>query len=150
MRGRTGTLTIAAKLRFVLAAAATALAALVWQSVRVLDHRMLEEREAKVRAAVETMHALVGEYERLASDGRMARDAAQRAAIEAIRAARYEGREYFWVNDLQPRMIVHPARPERVRGDDRGRVQQAEDREPERRPSPRVRHAVVLLAEPSV
>ena len=95
MRGRTGTLTIAAKLRFVLAAAAVALAALVWQSVRVLERRMLEEREAKIRAAVETMHALVGEYERLASDGSMARDAAQRAAIEAIRATRYEGREYF-------------------------------------------------------
>ena len=112
MRGRTGTLTIAAKLRFVLAAAAVALAALVWQSVRVLERRMLEEREAKIRAAVETMYALVGEYERLASDGRMARDAAQRAAIEAIRATRYEGREYFWVNDLHPRMVVHPARPE--------------------------------------
>ena len=112
MTGLPATLTISAKLRLVLAAAALGLAALGWQSMRVLEGRMLEEREAKVRAAVEAMHGTLGEYDRLASDGRMSREAAQRAAIEAIRAIRYEGREYFWVNDLHPRMVVHPTRPE--------------------------------------
>jgi methyl-accepting chemotaxis protein len=110
--GLSRSLTIGAKLWLVLAAAAAGLALLVLQSVRVLEQRMQEEREAKVRAAVEAMHGTLGELERLASDGRLSREAAQRAAIEAIRATRYEGREYFWVNDLHPRMIVHPTKPE--------------------------------------
>ncbi|WP_449658180.1 methyl-accepting chemotaxis protein [Anaeromyxobacter oryzae] len=73
---------------------------------------MLAEREAKVRAAVETIHGVLAHYGRQVTEGRLAVADAQRAAIEAIRAVRYEGREYFWVNDLEPRMVVHPVKPE--------------------------------------
>ncbi|ABS27074.1 methyl-accepting chemotaxis protein [Anaeromyxobacter sp. Fw109-5] len=107
-----GSFTVAAKLRLVVGASALALAALVGQAVRVLESRMLEEREAKVRAAVETVHGVLGEHARLVSEGRVTREEAQAAAILTIRALRYEGSEYFWVNDLAPRMIVHPIKPE--------------------------------------
>ena len=58
--GLSRSLTIGAKLWLVLAAAAAGLALLVLQSVRVLEQRMQEEREAKVRAAVEAMHGTLG------------------------------------------------------------------------------------------
>ncbi|HSD19028.1 MAG TPA: methyl-accepting chemotaxis protein [Anaeromyxobacter sp.] len=112
MRRFLGSLTISTKLRLVVGASAVALAALVWQAVRVLESRMLEEREAKVRAAVETVHGMLGEHSRLAEGGGTTRAEAQAAAIRTIRALRYEGSEYFWVNDLAPRMIVHPMKPE--------------------------------------
>jgi methyl-accepting chemotaxis protein len=103
---------IATKLRLLLAGGAIALAALGWDAVRVVDARMLAEREAKIRAAVESVHGVLASYDRLATEGRMSREEAQRAAADAIRQLRYEGREYFWVNDLEPRMIVHPTHPE--------------------------------------
>jgi methyl-accepting chemotaxis protein len=96
----------------VLAAGLAALAILTLQSVRVLEARMLAEREAKVRAVVETVHGVLAQYGRLAADGRIAEDEARRAALETLKALRYEGREYFWVNDLHPRMVMHPTRPE--------------------------------------
>jgi methyl-accepting chemotaxis protein len=112
MRRFLGRFTIATKLRLVVGASAIALAALVWQSVRVLESRMLEEREAKIRAAVETVHGMLREQARLSEEDRSTAAEAQAAAIRTIRALRYEGNEYFWVNDLSPRMVVHPIKPE--------------------------------------
>jgi len=112
MRRLLGSLSISTKLRLVVGACAVALAALVWQAVRVLESRMLEEREAKVRAAVETVHGMLREHARLSEDGQTTDADARAAAIRTIRALRYEGSEYFWVNDLVPRMVVHPMKPE--------------------------------------
>jgi len=44
--------------------------------------------------------------------GQMSHEAAQAAAIGAIRQLRYDTKEYFWINDMQPRMIMHPIKPE--------------------------------------
>jgi methyl-accepting chemotaxis protein len=37
--------------------------------------------------------------------------AARKAAAERISKLRYGNGDYFWINDLQPRMIMHPAKP---------------------------------------
>jgi signal transduction histidine kinase len=44
----------------------------------------------------------------------MTRDQAQAAAIAHVRGLRYgyNFKDYFWINDMQPRMIVHPYRPD--------------------------------------
>ena len=38
-------------------------------------------------------------------------EARQRAAA-AIQALRYSGNEYIWINDMHPRMVMHPIRAE--------------------------------------
>jgi len=53
--------------------------------------------------------------------GQLSHDAAQAAAIGAIRTLRYDSREYFWINDMQPRMIMHPIKPE-LEGKDLGGI----------------------------
>jgi methyl-accepting chemotaxis protein len=103
---------IATKLRVVLAFGAAGLALLAWQADRVLEERALLERQAKIRAAVETAWGTLDHYGGLAARGALPLEAAQRAALDALRAVRYEGREYFWVNDLVPRMVMHPVKPE--------------------------------------
>jgi methyl-accepting chemotaxis protein len=105
-------LTISARLRLVMAVGALGLALLAVQSFRVVAARMLQEREAKVRAVVETVHGVLAAYGKLATDGRMTADEARRTALETLKTLRYEGREYFWVNDLHPRMVMHPTKPE--------------------------------------
>ena len=42
----------------------------------------------------------------------MSRDKAQATAVATVKALRYAGKEYFWINDMQPRMIMHAAKPE--------------------------------------
>ena len=39
-------------------------------------------------------------------------DLARKAAAERISKIRYGNGDYFWINDLGPRMIMHPAKPE--------------------------------------
>src|SRR6266511_3940984 len=105
-------LTIATRLRLSIAVGAVGLALLALQAYRVVASRMFEEREAKVRAVVDTVDGVLVAYEKLARDGRMTADEARRTALETLKTLRYEGREYFWVNDLQPRMVMHPTKPE--------------------------------------
>jgi methyl-accepting chemotaxis protein len=112
MRLALANLSISSKLRLVLAAGAVGLALLAAQSVRVVEDRMLAEREAKIRAVVETVHGVLVQYGALSASGRMTDDEARRGALATLRSLRYEGSEYFWVNDLHPRMVMHPTKPE--------------------------------------
>jgi methyl-accepting chemotaxis protein len=69
---------------------------------------LVEERSRAVRQAVEVASGVVARYQGLAASGAMPEPQAQQAALEALRTLRYDGQEYFWVNDMQPRMIMHP------------------------------------------
>ncbi len=103
---------ITSRLVLALAAGGLGLVLLAAQAYRVVASRMLAERQTKVRAAVETVDGVLAGFQKLAADGRVTDEEARRLALEVLRKLRYEGREYFWVNDLGPRMVMHPTRPE--------------------------------------
>ncbi len=105
-------LSIATRFRLSIAVGVVGLALLAVQSYRVVAARMLQEREAKLRAVVETVDGVLARYARLAADGKMSADDARQTALETLKSLRYEEREYFWVNDLHPRMVMHPTKPE--------------------------------------
>src|SRR5450830_1099004 len=44
----------------------------------------------------------------------MPREQAQEAAKQAIAQMRYGNKEYFWINDMQGTMVMHPVKPELV------------------------------------
>lgn len=48
----------------------------------------------------------------MVTQGLMAEKEAQAMAMQAIKRLRYGGNEYFWINDMQPRMVMHPIKPE--------------------------------------
>ncbi|WP_168798585.1 methyl-accepting chemotaxis protein [Herbaspirillum sp. ST 5-3] len=85
------------------------LTAIFLQSERTL---ILNERKASVRQTVETAYSVVEYYQGLAASGKLSEDDAKRGAMDAVKALRYSGKEYFWINDMQPRMIMHPFKPE--------------------------------------
>ena len=112
MLDRLRSLSLIWRLRLALLAGGVGLALLALESYRVVSARMLAEREAKVRAVVETVDGVLSAYARLATEGRMTDPEARAAALDALKQLRYEEREYFWVNDLHPRMVMHPTKPE--------------------------------------
>jgi len=69
-------------------------------------------KEAMVANAVATAWGVVEHYANQAASGVMDRETAQQAAIEALRHTRFEGNNYFWINDLTPVMIMHPFSPQ--------------------------------------
>lgn len=74
--------------------------------------QMMEDRQAKVRNLVEVAHATLVFYEAEARAGRMSLEEAQKAAMNAVKAMRYDKVEYFWINDLNDLMVMHPIRPD--------------------------------------
>ncbi len=73
---------------------------------------LLTERAANVRQVVETAHGLAAYYHSLSKDGKLPENVAQERALEALRSLRYSGKEYFWVNDMHTRMVMHPISPQ--------------------------------------
>ena len=75
-------------------------------------NQLLTDRQEKIRNLVEVAQATVSLYEKQAADGKLSVDDAKKLAIEAVRNMRYDKTEYFWVNDLNAVIIMHPIKPE--------------------------------------
>lgn len=77
-----------------------------------LHANLVAERENKIRNLVEAAHTVIAHYEGKSRDGGLSDGEARKMAIEAIRKMRYDDGEYFWINDLELRMVMHPVKPE--------------------------------------
>ncbi|MBU1426932.1 MAG: methyl-accepting chemotaxis protein [Gammaproteobacteria bacterium] len=73
---------------------------------------MLSDRQDKVRGLVEVAYSTVAYFEKQAAEGKLDVESAQKLAIDAVRNMRYDKNEYFWINDLNDKMIMHPIKPE--------------------------------------
>jgi len=77
-----------------------------------LQSTIMKEKRTAAKNQVEAVVSLIAHYDRLAQQGQLSLDEAKQRAVAAIRELRYEGDQYFWVNDMQPRIIMHPFSPE--------------------------------------
>jgi methyl-accepting chemotaxis protein len=73
---------------------------------------LLQDRQEKVRSLVEAAVGVVAFYETEARAGKLPLEVAQTAALATVRMMRYDNSEYFWINDLSPRILMHPVKPE--------------------------------------
>ena len=73
---------------------------------------IMQERQSGVKQAVETAHGLIAHYQALSAKGTLPEAQAKLAAMASLRGLRYGGNEYFWINDMQPKMLMHPIKPE--------------------------------------
>lgn len=74
--------------------------------------KLLEKRQEENRALVETAHGLVAHIHQMQMGGKLTEAEAKSRSLEALRALRFAGGNYFWINDLEPRMVMHPIRTE--------------------------------------
>ena len=83
-------------------------------AVFLITERQLifEERKDNVRHTVEVAHGLVSHFHDLVSQGKLSEEQGKLQAVEAVRALRYGGTEYFWINDMTPTMVMHATKPE--------------------------------------
>jgi signal transduction histidine kinase len=80
-------------------------------NILMLREALWHERELKTRQLVETGFGILSELHARQVRGELSEAAAKETAIGAIRAMRYDEKEYFWLNDLGtpfPKMIMHP------------------------------------------
>lgn len=118
-------LKIGARLNFVSLAALAGLVLVLVLSVFRLDAVMRDGVADRTQKAVEIAHSTLAYYHGLERAGTMSRTEAQAAAISAVKAMRYGKDDYFWLNDMQPRMVMHPMKPE-MDGTDIGKTTDAD------------------------
>jgi len=73
-----------------------------------LHESLLADRKAKTQEMVDTAYSLVAHFASLADKGVLTQDAAKQQAAEAVGDMRYADSGYFWINDMQPKMVMHP------------------------------------------
>ena len=73
------------------------------------------------RQHVEIGHGVLAWAHAQETSGAMTREQAQALALQSIAGLRYDRQEYFWINDLQPRILMHPIRPE-LNGQDASQI----------------------------
>ncbi|MFU2488698.1 methyl-accepting chemotaxis protein [Thauera sp. WH-1] len=100
------------RLALILVIALIGMLALAFAALQGSRTQMEEAAARAVQGQVEVAHGLIAHFEALERAGAMSRREAQEAARAALRGLRYQGSEYFWVNDSRPVMIMHPVRPE--------------------------------------
>jgi len=81
-------------------------------TLSILESNLMNEKAQQTRVLVETAFSLVESFHRDEKEGRLTRQQAQVGALDALKALRYDGGNYFWVNDMQARMVMHPIKPE--------------------------------------
>jgi methyl-accepting chemotaxis protein len=73
---------------------------------------MMDDRKLAARFAVESAWGVLEAFEKRAVAGELTQDEARKQAIATLRTLRYNGEDYFWINDFGPRMVMHPTKPE--------------------------------------
>jgi methyl-accepting chemotaxis protein len=85
--------------------------ALGWIYFR-FERRIYSDSENAIRIVTEVAFSLMTEYDARIKTGEFTLEEAQKRAVSRIKNLRYNEKEYFWINDLTPKMIMHPYKPE--------------------------------------
>ena len=79
-----------------------------------LERGLMERKREMIRELTTSAWNILASFEQEVAEGRMTRAVAQEEAVLQFRNLHFgpQMKDYFWVNDLTPRMIVHPYRHE--------------------------------------
>ncbi len=69
------------------------------------------EQYLKTKNVVETAYSTIKHYAALEQNQTLTRQQAQSQAIASIRSLGYDDTNYFWINNYQPAMVMHPIKP---------------------------------------
>ena len=78
------------------------------------ERLIIERKKEMLRELTASAVSFLAEHERDSRAGAFSAAEAKRLAVTRLRDMRYgrEGKDYFWIIDHQPRMVMHPYRPD--------------------------------------
>lgn len=80
------------------------------------EESLLDRKREMISELTNSAWSILAAYEQNERDGLLTREEAQQQAIVQIQAMRYgkEGKDYFWLQDMTPRIIMHPYRTDLI------------------------------------
>ncbi len=75
---------------------------------------VMKQKQDQIQFLVQNAMSILQEYHQEEQRGNLTREEAQKQVLQRIKGMRYgpEGKDYFWVNDFGPKMVMHPFRPD--------------------------------------
>ena len=85
--------------------------------IAILDSRelassLMQQKQIELKHLAELALGIIKEEHAASQKGDIAAADAQKRAMARLAALRYGNNDYFWINDMQPRMVMHPMKPE--------------------------------------
>ncbi|MCD4674534.1 MAG: cache domain-containing protein, partial [Desulfobacula sp.] len=82
--------------------------------VPILQKQMMDQKKEMIHELTDSTWSLLSEYDQRVKHGELTIENAQARAVERIRNLRYgpEGKDYFWIVDMQHRVIMQPYAPD--------------------------------------
>ncbi|MCW8906390.1 MAG: methyl-accepting chemotaxis protein [Sedimenticola sp.] len=72
---------------------------------------LLHEKTLQTQKLTEAAHSVITDFHGRFENGELDQETAKARALESIRSLRYEGGNYFWVNDMDAVTLMHPIKP---------------------------------------
>ena len=104
--------TVAARLRALALLSAVCVLGVAFALLWVAYQHKLEDRRTAVRQTVEVVHTVLQWVHAQERNGTLDAATARKRALAIVDQLRYNGTEYFWVHDLDGRMVHHPVKPQ--------------------------------------
>jgi methyl-accepting chemotaxis protein len=105
-------LTISKKLWLLTIVTTIGLVALTSLALEEYHAGLMNEKGLQTKVLIETAHSLIANQYEHAINGDFDMDEAKHRAMEDVKGLRYDENNYFWINDLNARIIMHPIKPE--------------------------------------
>jgi signal transduction histidine kinase len=79
-----------------------------------VESQLMDRKREMIHTLTQSAWSTIGYYADLAEKGELSVIKAQSRATAHLRSMRYgaEGKDYFWINDMHPNIVMHPYRPE--------------------------------------
>ena len=107
-------ISIRTRLTLIVSGVILGMAIMVAVSLSAQYTELYDQQQVKVKALVENAYSIMDAHHKRQVAGIVSQERAQQQVMEEIERLRYEGDNYFWINDHQPVMLMHPFKPQLV------------------------------------
>lgn len=118
---------IATRINFLVVLMAVSMLCLLLFSTTLIEQLLWRGYTQRTQTTIEVAFTLIKEYQERAKNGEFSVEEAKSRALKRIASLRYEGNNYFWVNDLGGKMLMHPTSP-KLNGTDIRGIKDAKDK----------------------
>ena len=77
-----------------------------------IKQSVYDAKYLKTRHVVETAWGILDYYAKQVKANVLPIEEGKKQALQAVKNLRYEKEDYFWINDMEPRMVMHPFKSE--------------------------------------
>jgi methyl-accepting chemotaxis protein len=105
---------VSTRIAFLVAIAIVGMAVMLTMSARNISNLLWKEYAAKTESHIDIAFSLLKEYEDRVKKGELTLEDGKQRALQRLKSIRYDGDNYYWVNDMDGVMLMHPTSPKLV------------------------------------